>query len=119
MFERFFRTAAATEQSIPGVGLGLSIVQAIAAGHGGSVGVESEEGRGTTFHVELPIPIPEVTRDELTMSARCWWPTTTRTSSSSSRSASSAPDTTVITADDGEQALAPPASTSPTWPCST
>jgi signal transduction histidine kinase len=62
VFERFYRTQTATEQSIPGIGLGLSIVQAIAAGHGGSVGVESEEGRGTTFTVELPIPIHEVTQ---------------------------------------------------------
>jgi two-component system, OmpR family, phosphate regulon sensor histidine kinase PhoR len=37
------------------VGLGLTIVKAIAEGHGGSVSVESEEGVGTTFRIELPL----------------------------------------------------------------
>jgi PAS domain S-box-containing protein len=62
LFERFFRTKAATEASVQGIGLGLSIVRAIARGHGGEVACESEEGVGTTFTVELPIPIHEVTR---------------------------------------------------------
>jgi PAS domain S-box-containing protein len=54
LFERFFRTAVATEQAIPGVGLGLSITKAIIEGHGGSISVASDEGRGTTFTIELP-----------------------------------------------------------------
>ena len=62
LFERFYRTASATERSIPGLGLGLSIVHAICAGHGGAVAVRSAEGQGTTFTVELPIPIGEVTQ---------------------------------------------------------
>jgi len=62
LFERFFRTKAATEASVQGIGLGLSIVRAIAHGHGGEVACVSEEGVGTTFTVELPIPIHEVTR---------------------------------------------------------
>jgi two-component system phosphate regulon sensor histidine kinase PhoR len=37
------------------VGLGLTIVKAIAEGHGGNVSVESEEGVGTTFRIELPL----------------------------------------------------------------
>jgi PAS domain S-box-containing protein len=55
LFERFYRTASATERSIPGIGLGLSICRAIAEGHGGTIRVASEEGRGTTFTVELPL----------------------------------------------------------------
>jgi PAS domain S-box-containing protein len=55
LFERFYRTSSATERSIPGIGLGLSISRAIALGHGGAISVRSEEGRGTTFTVELPI----------------------------------------------------------------
>ena len=49
LFERFFRTSAATEQAIQGTGLGLSIAAAIAEGHGGTIEVTSEVGRGTTF----------------------------------------------------------------------
>jgi signal transduction histidine kinase len=37
-----------------GSGLGLSIVKAFAEAHGGTVGVESELGRGSTFRVTLP-----------------------------------------------------------------
>jgi signal transduction histidine kinase len=54
VFDRFFR-AGATRDSAPGVGLGLTIVKAIAEGHGGNVSVESEEGVGTTFRIELPL----------------------------------------------------------------
>ncbi len=57
VFDRFFR-AGATRDSAPGVGLGLTIVKAIAEGHGGSVSVESEEGVGTTFRIELPLGAP-------------------------------------------------------------
>jgi signal transduction histidine kinase len=55
LFDRFFRTQAATDNAIAGTGLGLSIAKAIVDAHRGSIGVESVEGRGTTFHVELPV----------------------------------------------------------------
>jgi signal transduction histidine kinase/CHASE3 domain sensor protein len=55
VFERFFRSSTATEQAIPGTGLGLVISKAIAEAHGGSIGVRSEAGRGTCFRVELPL----------------------------------------------------------------
>jgi signal transduction histidine kinase len=58
LFERFFRTSGATEAAIPGTGLGLSIVQAIVDAHGGEVEIKSEEGRGTTFSVLLPLAAP-------------------------------------------------------------
>jgi signal transduction histidine kinase len=57
LFERFFRTSEATEQAIQGTGLGLSIAAAIAEGHGGSIDVKSEVGRGTTFTVVLPLVV--------------------------------------------------------------
>ena len=54
LFTRFFRSTSATEQAIQGTGLGLSITKAIAEAHGGTISVESDPGRGTTFRVELP-----------------------------------------------------------------
>jgi signal transduction histidine kinase len=62
LFERFFRTAVATAQAIPGVGLGLSITKAIVEGHGGTIEVASDEGRGTTFTIKLPYA-PLASRD--------------------------------------------------------
>ena len=38
-----------------GTGLGLSIVQQIISQHNGAIFVESSEGKGTTFIIELPI----------------------------------------------------------------
>lgn len=54
VFSRFFRSRRVTEQSIQGVGLGLSICKAIVESHGGRIDVESAEGVGSTFRVRLP-----------------------------------------------------------------
>lgn len=55
LFSRFFRSTLAQQQAIPGSGLGLSIAHSIVEQHGGSMTVDSEPGRGTTFHVRLPL----------------------------------------------------------------
>jgi signal transduction histidine kinase len=54
LFTRFFRSSTATERAIQGTGLGLTIVKAIVALHGGRVDVESAHQRGTTVTVTLP-----------------------------------------------------------------
>jgi PAS domain S-box-containing protein len=54
LFDRFFRTARAQEEAIPGVGLGLSISKAIVEAHHGRLSVHSVEGVGTTFFIDLP-----------------------------------------------------------------
>ena len=58
VFSRFFRTRHAAQRSIQGIGLGLSITKAIVDSHGGRIEVESEEGRGSTFRVRLPLDLP-------------------------------------------------------------
>jgi CHASE3 domain sensor protein len=45
---------AFAEQAIPGTGLGLTIVKALVEAHGGRISVESVEGSGTTFRIDLP-----------------------------------------------------------------
>ncbi|WNG56994.1 ATP-binding protein [Archangium gephyra] len=49
-----FRRSASTRETIPGVGLGLAVARKILAAHGGSMDVESEPGKGSTFSVRLP-----------------------------------------------------------------
>lgn len=55
LFDRFYRGHFATQSSIPGTGLGLSIVKEVVDLHGGQIVVESDEGKGTTFTIWLPV----------------------------------------------------------------
>ena len=55
MFTRFFRASNARQKSIPGTGLGLAISQTIVVNHGGAITFDSEEERGTTVTVRLPL----------------------------------------------------------------
>lgn len=55
VFERFYRADKARSRDSGGAGLGLAIVKAICSAHGAEVQVSSQEGRGSTFHIELPL----------------------------------------------------------------
>lgn len=55
LFERFYRASNTAKTASSGSGLGLYIVKSIARQLGGDIRFESEEGKGTTFFVTLPV----------------------------------------------------------------
>jgi heavy metal sensor kinase len=57
VFERFFRADKARSRDFGGAGLGLAIVRSICLAHDGKVEVQSTEGRGSRFTIELPLAV--------------------------------------------------------------
>jgi PAS domain S-box-containing protein len=55
IFERFYRAFDPSQRAVPGLGMGLHIVAKIVKQLGGTITVESEIGKGSTFVVTLPL----------------------------------------------------------------
>ncbi|MGF7034315.1 two-component system OmpR family sensor kinase [Paenibacillus mucilaginosus] len=62
LFDRFYRSDSSRTRKYGGAGLGLAITKSIVEAHGGTIGVSSIEGEGSTFQVLLPkhpLSLPE------------------------------------------------------------
>lgn len=64
LFERFYRVDKARSRELGGTGLGLSIVKHLCQAMGGTVAVQSEINRGSTFIVRLPLASPQTASGE-------------------------------------------------------
>ncbi len=65
LFERFHRVEGAQGRSFEGSGIGLALVKELVNLHGGEIAVESEEGRGTTFTVFIPLGVTHLSPDRV------------------------------------------------------
>ena len=103
IFERFYRVDPGRARETGGTGLGLSIVRHVAQNHGGNVLVDSREGEGSTFTLELPDaqrrdpdrgapdPRPASSRTRSPSSTRCAWASSARASTSPWRATAARP----------------------------
>ena len=65
VFKRFFRASTATQASIPGFGIGLSLVHSIVREHHGTITFDSTVGKGTVFTVKLPVRLTSKTASDV------------------------------------------------------
>ena len=65
IFERFHRVAGARGRSIEGTGIGLALVQELVKLNGGSIVVESEVSKGSTFKVKIPFGTDHLPKEKL------------------------------------------------------
>jgi signal transduction histidine kinase len=57
IFEKFYRADPQLSRGVGGTGLGLYICRELVQRMGGEIEVESEPGKGSTFTIELPVPV--------------------------------------------------------------
>ena len=69
LFERFYRVDTGRSRELGGTGLGLSIVKHLCEALGGSIGVESTVGKGSTFSFTLA-QAPDELGDPLQMTSK-------------------------------------------------
>jgi signal transduction histidine kinase len=55
IFDKFYQSAFHRQEKQQGTGLGLTIARHIVEAHGGKIWAESQEGKGATFVVRLPV----------------------------------------------------------------
>ncbi|MEM7379989.1 MAG: tetratricopeptide repeat protein [Bacteroidota bacterium] len=54
IFDRFYQASNANNEDVTGTGIGLSLTKELVELHGGSISVESEIGKGSTFEISIP-----------------------------------------------------------------
>lgn len=64
IFDNFFQNQTSTSIINHGSGIGLSITKEFIKMHGGNINVESEPGKGSTFTIQLPFDVMEVSSDK-------------------------------------------------------
>jgi len=57
VFDRFYRADRSRARQTGGYGLGLAIVRQLVLAHGGTITVESEPGKGSTFTFTAPVAV--------------------------------------------------------------